>query len=302
MKKLWATVLTGLLGCTAIGRAADPVAPGALVPMPPVVRTTNTPPSPYAVIPTLPPVVTTTTTDEAKAPKTTTEPVTRIQPKTLNYRPAILETADPKSPEVKTSPVLQPAETKWNAAKPPALDAPNAVMKDRNAAEPQAVTTISPDLKAVAPPGSVLLPGYSESAPPCASCTACPKPCEKCGATVHAGRRWANVPATIASRTFTPSSSTCPAARVGSRWSAVTSRAASAGLAATPVRMAPPTAARFPLPHPSCCPLRTQPLSRCPPLSPRRPDGGSRPTADINACFPSSWTGPDLLAGAGSFL
>ncbi len=181
MKKLWATVLTGLLGCTAIGRAADPVAPGALVPMPPVVRTTNTPPSPYAVIPTLPPVVTTTTTDEAKAPKTTTEPVTRIQPKTLNYRPAILETADPKSPEVKTSPVLQPAETKWNAAKPPALDAPNAVMKDRNAAEPQAVTTISPDLKAVAPPGSVLLPGYSESAPPCASCTACPKPCEKCG-------------------------------------------------------------------------------------------------------------------------
>jgi hypothetical protein len=218
MKKLWATVLTGLLSCTAISRAEDPVAPGTLVPMPPAVRTTNTPPSPYAVIPTLPPIVITTSTDDAKAPKTTTEPVTRVQPKTLNYRPAILETADAKSPEVKIPPVLKPAETKWSAPKPSVIDTPMPMMKERGAADPKAVTTLSadvkagskgsepkmsvidgpaplvkdgkpgdakepvtpaPDLKPVAPPGSVFLPGR-DSAPGCAGCTPCTKPCETC--------------------------------------------------------------------------------------------------------------------------
>jgi hypothetical protein len=118
-KKLWAAALTGLLGCVALSQAADPVAPGTLVPMPPGAQTRTIVPSPYGVV--------------------------------------------------------KPAETKWSEAKVQTSDKPAPLTPDTKPAQPS-------DLKPVAPPGSVLLPGGEGGAPGCSSCGGCATTCEACGA------------------------------------------------------------------------------------------------------------------------
>jgi hypothetical protein len=160
-------------------------------------------------------------TNDFKAAPMTMDAVPRTQPKTLNYRPAILDPAVPPATEVKPAGAPKLAEPTWSApkptgaesssrlsndaklsqskgvttvdavsktgskasdAKPVSLDGPAPAPKDGKAGDSKEPPPLSSDVKAAAPPGSVLLPGGSAAS----GCSTCTKSCDSCGG----GRGW----------------------------------------------------------------------------------------------------------------
>jgi hypothetical protein len=184
MKKLWATVLTGLLGFSTVALAADPVSPGTLAPIPsPAHALQTTPPtiSPYAPLPALPPVAATPASSDPVVIKKKIDASVKADTKAVVVEPL---TTDPKAPQA-----LKPVETKWSESKtlpgqahPAGTSDAKPLPKDTKPGDLQANPAPAVDSKTLAPvPAGASSCGSCMPCPkPCAviiSCTPCPKPC-----------------------------------------------------------------------------------------------------------------------------
>ncbi len=171
MKKLWAAVLTGLLGWSTVSLAADPVPASTLVPIPPppALQTTTAPVSPYSALPTLPPPA---------ATPTTADPIV-VKKKSAFAVPT-------------TAPTVKPGETKWTDVKALPVQMPPAgttdakpLLKDAKPGDLKSstapvVTPVPAGAVYVRPPGSWKPGPVAPSCTPCpvvTRCTPCPKPC-----------------------------------------------------------------------------------------------------------------------------